>query len=293
MSMRTAAKAFVVLATALCSLQARAEFHLQEATIDGIHAAIRAGETDLQAGRRGIHRARQGLQRHVHEAGHRRWREGAEGARRRARGLAAEVSHRHGSARTSSSRTSTSTRGSRRTSAAWRPTMSDPARAPAVRHGRRHSECRAGQCARDAQHSRRALGDLQGQVRCAARHRRFRPARRQPAMRSASIPMRSNAQPRSIASTAAIPISRRCPLYCVPMSFKAIYDAKDMRSTGGGDVNYAMDAAPKDSTLIARLRARRRDHLRTGAQLRIQRRQRRSGRRREGRASLHRAGRLA
>jgi len=45
------------------------------------------------------------------------------------------------------------------------------------------------------------------------------------------------------------------PLYCVPMSFKAVYDAKDMRSTGGGDVNYAMDAAPMDSTLTARMRA--------------------------------------
>jgi Asp-tRNA(Asn)/Glu-tRNA(Gln) amidotransferase A subunit family amidase len=45
------------------------------------------------------------------------------------------------------------------------------------------------------------------------------------------------------------------PLYCVPMSFKAVYDAKDMRSTGGGDVNYAMDAAPEDSTLTSRMRS--------------------------------------
>jgi amidase len=45
------------------------------------------------------------------------------------------------------------------------------------------------------------------------------------------------------------------PLYCVPMSFKGVYDAKDMRSTGGGDVNYAMDAAPMDSTLTSRMRA--------------------------------------
>lgn len=46
------------------------------------------------------------------------------------------------------------------------------------------------------------------------------------------------------------------PLYCAPMSFKAVYDASDMRSTGGGDVDYAMDAAPEDSTLVARLRAK-------------------------------------
>ncbi|HKQ83162.1 MAG TPA: amidase family protein [Steroidobacteraceae bacterium] len=45
------------------------------------------------------------------------------------------------------------------------------------------------------------------------------------------------------------------PLYCAPMSFKAVYDTADIRSTGGGDVKYAMDAPPKDSTLVSRLRA--------------------------------------
>src|SRR5688572_2987050 len=45
------------------------------------------------------------------------------------------------------------------------------------------------------------------------------------------------------------------PLYCVAMANKGIYDAKDMRTTGGADVNYAMDVPPKDSTLVARLRA--------------------------------------
>jgi Asp-tRNA(Asn)/Glu-tRNA(Gln) amidotransferase A subunit family amidase len=51
------------------------------------------------------------------------------------------------------------------------------------------------------------------------------------------------------------PDTKLMPLYCAPMSFKAVYDAKDMRSTGGGDVNYAMDAAPVDGTLTSRLRA--------------------------------------
>ena len=51
------------------------------------------------------------------------------------------------------------------------------------------------------------------------------------------------------------PDIKAMPLYCTPMSFKAVYDAKDMRSTGGGDANYAMDAAPADSTLVSRLRA--------------------------------------
>ena len=45
------------------------------------------------------------------------------------------------------------------------------------------------------------------------------------------------------------------PLYCTPMSFKGIYDAKDMRTTAGADVNYAMDVPPKDSTLVSRLRS--------------------------------------
>ena len=46
------------------------------------------------------------------------------------------------------------------------------------------------------------------------------------------------------------------PLYCTPFSIKDIFDAKDMRSTGGADVAYAMDAAPADSTIVAQLRAK-------------------------------------
>ncbi|MSP40975.1 MAG: amidase [Deltaproteobacteria bacterium] len=46
------------------------------------------------------------------------------------------------------------------------------------------------------------------------------------------------------------------PLYCAPFSIKDIFDAKDMRSTGGADVNYAIDAAPMDSTIVAQLRAK-------------------------------------
>jgi amidase len=45
------------------------------------------------------------------------------------------------------------------------------------------------------------------------------------------------------------------PMYCVAMANKGIYDAADMRTTAGADVNYAMDAPPKDSTLVARLRS--------------------------------------
>jgi len=44
------------------------------------------------------------------------------------------------------------------------------------------------------------------------------------------------------------------PMYCAVMSFKDVFDTKDMRSTGGADVAYAMDAAPEDATIVARLR---------------------------------------
>ncbi|MDR3419242.1 MAG: amidase [Nevskia sp.] len=50
------------------------------------------------------------------------------------------------------------------------------------------------------------------------------------------------------------PDLKSMPLYCVPMAFKAVYDAKDIRSIGGGDVKYAMDVPPQDSTLTSRIR---------------------------------------
>lgn len=46
------------------------------------------------------------------------------------------------------------------------------------------------------------------------------------------------------------------PMYCVVISFKNWYDATDLRSTGGDDVNFAMDAAKEDSPDIADLRAK-------------------------------------
>lgn len=46
----------------------------------------------------------------------------------------------------------------------------------------------------------------------------------------------------------------RLPMYCTVISLKDWYDAKDMRSTGGNDVNFAMDAPPVDSPDIAVLR---------------------------------------
>jgi Asp-tRNA(Asn)/Glu-tRNA(Gln) amidotransferase A subunit family amidase len=44
------------------------------------------------------------------------------------------------------------------------------------------------------------------------------------------------------------------PMYCITVAFKDPYDTKDMRTTSGNDVPFAMDAPPFDSTIAARLR---------------------------------------
>ncbi len=46
----------------------------------------------------------------------------------------------------------------------------------------------------------------------------------------------------------------KLPMYCNVISVKNWYDVKDMRSTGGNDVNFAMDAAPWDMTVVSQLR---------------------------------------
>jgi Asp-tRNA(Asn)/Glu-tRNA(Gln) amidotransferase A subunit family amidase len=46
----------------------------------------------------------------------------------------------------------------------------------------------------------------------------------------------------------------KLPMYCVVFSFKDSYDAKDMRSTGGADANYDIDFPARDQTLVAQLR---------------------------------------
>ncbi|MDP9037707.1 MAG: amidase family protein [Acidobacteriota bacterium] len=46
----------------------------------------------------------------------------------------------------------------------------------------------------------------------------------------------------------------RMPMYCAVMSQKNWYDAKDMRGTGGNDVNFAMDVPRVDSPGIEKMR---------------------------------------
>ena len=48
----------------------------------------------------------------------------------------------------------------------------------------------------------------------------------------------------------------RMPMYCAAFSLKDVFDTTDMRSTGGADTSYAMDAPPQDSTVVAELRAK-------------------------------------
>jgi amidase len=46
----------------------------------------------------------------------------------------------------------------------------------------------------------------------------------------------------------------KMPMYCIAFSFKDAFDTKDMRSTGGGDARYDIDFPARDQTLVAQLR---------------------------------------
>jgi amidase len=50
------------------------------------------------------------------------------------------------------------------------------------------------------------------------------------------------------------PDLEKMPLYCVAFTFKDVFDTKDMRSTGGGDARYDIDFPARDQTLVAQLR---------------------------------------
>jgi len=52
------------------------------------------------------------------------------------------------------------------------------------------------------------------------------------------------------------PDLKKMPMYCAVFAFKDVYDTTDMRTTGGADVKYKMDAAPDDSTIVSELRAK-------------------------------------
>ena len=50
------------------------------------------------------------------------------------------------------------------------------------------------------------------------------------------------------------PDLQKMPMYCVVFTFKDSYDTKDMRSTGGADANYDIDFPARDHTLVSQLR---------------------------------------
>lgn len=54
----------------------------------------------------------------------------------------------------------------------------------------------------------------------------------------------------------ANPDLKTLPMYCITTIVKDPYDTKDMRTTSNSDVNFAMDAPPFDSTVVAQLRAK-------------------------------------
>jgi Asp-tRNA(Asn)/Glu-tRNA(Gln) amidotransferase A subunit family amidase len=54
----------------------------------------------------------------------------------------------------------------------------------------------------------------------------------------------------------ATPDLAALPMYCVTVAVKDPYDTRDMRTTANSDVAFAMDAPPADATVVARLRAK-------------------------------------
>ena len=209
MSIRTATSAFAVLAVALCSL-AQADFQLQEATIDDIHAAIRSGETTCKQVVQGyIARAKT---------------YNVAACSRLVTADGAKVPKLLGATRTSAPvKFPTDTvaiskivpdfdkyTGLTPDFGRMETTMSDPERVPAVRHGRRHPAM-PGKSTRSKSSTSAASARSPARARSMRRRaRRCQPARPRPARSSASSPTRSKPRRRSTRSTAAIPISTRC-----------------------------------------------------------------------------------
>ena len=54
----------------------------------------------------------------------------------------------------------------------------------------------------------------------------------------------------------AAPDLARLPMYCIPLAFKDVYDTADMRTTTAADIDFAMDAPPADATVVDRLRTK-------------------------------------
>jgi Asp-tRNA(Asn)/Glu-tRNA(Gln) amidotransferase A subunit family amidase len=252
MSMRTAIKVFVALSASFCALQSRAGFPLQEATIDGMHEAIRGGETTC----------RQVIEAYI--------------ARVRAHnGMCTRLVTADGTK-------APKVLGALRVGVPLKfPTetvalskivpdfdkytgltpdfgrMEKTASDPGVyqQYGMVVGIPNAGQV--NAIETLNLRGERS--VTCKGK---FDAPPGTPLPAGAPAPCEEfRKHPDALETAAALdakygrnPDLKAMPLYCVAMANKGIYDAKDIRTTGGADVNYAMDVPPKDATLVARLR---------------------------------------
>ena len=252
MSMRTALKVFTVLATAFCSL-ARADFQLQEATIDDIHKAIRDGEMSCK----------QIVEAYIARA--KTYNVGA--CTKLVTPDGAKVPKLIGAIRGGAPvKFPTETvamskivpdfdkyTGLTPDFGRMEKTMSDPS--VYQQYGMVVGVPHAGQV--NALEALNVRGERS--VTCKGKFD-APPGIALPA--GAPAPCEEfRKQPDALETAAAMdakygrnPDLDAMPLYCVAMANKGIYDAKDIRTTGGADVNYAMDVPPKDSTLVARLR---------------------------------------
>jgi len=252
MSMRTGIRAFAVLATAFCSL-ARADFQLQEATIDDIHKAIRSGEMSCkQIVEAYIARAK------TYNVASCSKLVTADGAKV-PKVLGATRSGIPVKYPTDSVAISkivpdfTKYTGLTPDFGRMEKTVSDPS--VSQQYGMVVGIPHAGQV--NALEALNIRGERS--VTCKGKFD-APPGTALPA--GAPAPCEEfRKQPDALEYAAALdakygrnPDLNAMPLYCVAMANKGIYDAKDIRTTGGADVNYAMDAPPKDSTLVARLR---------------------------------------
>ena len=242
-------------ASSAASTTSSAAFAIEEATIDGIHAAIRSGADDVSGHRPGLHRSRAGLQRRLHEPGDGRWRRRPAGDRGIARGRAADVPDEDGKASTIFPDLD-QYRGLPLDYGRMEPTISDPS--VAAQMGMRVGIPNAGQL--NALETLNIRGERS--VTCKGAfdaHPSTGPL--PPGAPAACEAFRK--QPDALERAAELdaqygrnPDLAALPMYCVVAAFKDPYDTKDMRTTANNDVNFAMDVPPFDSTVVARLRAK-------------------------------------
>jgi amidase len=252
MSKRRTVRALVLLVASACALQARADFKLQEATIEGIHKAIQRGEiTCKQLVEAHVARARayDGMCTQLVTA------DGARapkvlGAIRAGAPLAFPVDTVAINKVVPSFDLYT---GYKPDYGRMEPTASDPG--VTMQYGMVVGIPNAGQV------NALEVLNLRGErsVSCKGKFD-APPGTPLPAGAPAACE-EFRKFPDALETAAALdakfgrkPDLKSMPLYCVPMANKGIYDTRDMRTTGGADVNYAMDVPPQDATLTARLR---------------------------------------